>query len=164
MIFFSSDRISVDPLRKKIRIYRCLFIVNYLHNISYLRIFFSLIIATLGFLNVFGTCGALRFRNSVTLIEYIRLVEFGILTIIIAFKVLDMAGRLLQLSTFVCSESIRSLESISLHNAKLTSKLVRSLKPFGLQIGVVRAASYGSLISFLLTTMNLCVTILVSTK
>jgi len=71
IIFVIINRMSVDPLMKKIKMYRYLFVVNYLHNIFYVRMFLPLIITTAGFLNIFGTCGALRFKNYVTLIEYI---------------------------------------------------------------------------------------------
>jgi len=130
-----------------------------MHNLAYFSFHMPLLLGMFGFFCIIGICGCIRLRNEVDAAEYFVLLECGIITSLVVFVYLHYSGRLLQ-TCFICIQNLRKDQKNT--KLKFSNALMRTLRPFGVKIGTVKAAGYAALVGFFLTVMNISVSLLVS--
>jgi len=149
----------VEPLIIRIRLYRSLYLLNILHDKSYLKIHFPVLVSFLGFFCICGICGVIKLRNEVHFMEFVLLVQCSITCTFLSYLFLHYAGKLYHYSYDV---SQRKFNESCAKQGTWLRKFSKSIIPIGIRIGSVKAIKFKALFTFFLTITNVCVTILVS--
>ncbi|OXA53814.1 hypothetical protein Fcan01_10522 [Folsomia candida] len=135
-------RKSKDPVSTRITYYKCVNLVNTLHNESYPTHMLPERIAFFGFLAVTSAFVVVRLLHNFQIVEQVLVLQFLATMLIIPSVILSLSGQIVKLSGNLKKELEQSI--VNGKNFKLHAKMVKSLRPFGVRIAPIQTVhSYG---------------------
>ncbi|OXA53820.1 hypothetical protein Fcan01_10524 [Folsomia candida] len=137
-------RKSKDPVRTRMSYYRCVNLVNTLHNESYPTHMLPERIAFFGFLAVTSAFVIVRLRHNFQIVEQVLVLQFLATMLIIPSVILGLSGQIVKGSAKLKKELELNISSKKNFKFKLHAKMLKSLRPFGVRIAPIQTVhSYG---------------------
>ncbi|XP_035713554.1 uncharacterized protein LOC118438006 [Folsomia candida] len=150
---------SSSPLHTKITYYKYLSFVNHLHNQCYPAGMLPLRVGIFGCMTITSSVILIRMIDRIHVFEQVIILQFLITMITVPFLFLSIAGKIVE-------DSLDLKESMGQENTgrnfKVNRKILKSLKPFGVKVGPIRAVNYNAFNAFVTNVISGLTTVLVS--
>ncbi|OXA54467.1 hypothetical protein Fcan01_10333 [Folsomia candida] len=157
-------RKSKSPLYGKVFHYRCLSLLNRQHNGCYLTTSMPLILVFFAGSIIGSSFVLVRLYNKVTVTESSLVFTILIAMVVSPFFYFHISGKVGKDSAKLCEAmgKVRLRSAWTTMEKKLVRRQIKSLQPFGIRVGSIRAISYAALSSFFTNITSLLTTVLVT--
>lgn len=148
----------MDPLSKRIAYFKRLHLFNTFHLNAYLKTSLPLRFFSFALFFVTSAVVHIRLGNHLLMHEHIFVVQLFIWSSIVPLLLILVCGKIFKSST----QLIASYKFTHWHVSKITKKTVKSLRPFGVRVGLCKALTYGAFNVFFFCVIKSLTTVLVS--
>lgn len=163
-IFFISIslRTNATHISKRIAFYRCVFLLNELHNDCYTPTLLPVRFLFYGQYTIAAFAVLMRLRDAISLQEGCVLVQFVFSFTLSAFLYLHICGRVGHDSKMVAQDLCRDAWMMGKPEGKIWRKVTKSLKPFGVKINPIRRIGYRGMNDYFENLASMLTTVLVA--
>lgn len=146
----------MDQVQKRVSYFNFLTLLNSMHLECYLWTSLPSRLAILALFGVNSAVALIRFRHHLVIHEIIFVVQLLIWCMLLPFLFIHVSGK-------IAKDAKKLLVELSkCPNSKLVNKTLKSLRPFGIRVGLCKALSYNMLNTFYFIVIKSLTTMLVS--
>lgn len=152
----------MDHISKRSAIYRCIYLLNELHNDCYIPTLLPVRFLFYGQYTIAAVAVLMRLRHAISPQEGVVLVQFIVSYTSSAFLYLHICGRVENGSQTLRQEFAKEAWSMGKGDGRVWRMVAKSLKPFGVRIGPLRRIRYNGVNDYFENLIDNLTTVLVA--